>query len=99
MHGQLTTVEFESAKQRDEALGLIGGTMQRVRSMRGFQAAYYLDVNALRIIVVTIFDSEEDLEAIQLEDDALKDRVQEIGVKYLGTDRYPVIAFAEAGAP
>ena len=67
--------------------------------MRGFQAAYYLDVDDLRIIVVTIFDSEADLDAIRHEDESLRRDARAIGVRFLHTSKYPVMAFALTGAP
>jgi heme-degrading monooxygenase HmoA len=99
MYGQLTTVDFDSADQREDALKLISGMVQRVRALRGFQAAYYLDVDALRVIVITIFDSEADLMTIEHEDAAVRQQAQAIGAKFVGTERYPVVAFATTGAP
>ena len=66
MYGQFTTVEFGTTAQREEALKLLMAAVQRIRVMKGFQAAYYLVVDELHIIVVTIFDTEEDLEAGRL---------------------------------
>jgi len=99
MYGRFTTVEFGSASQRHDALGFIGDTVQVLRSMPGFEAAYYLDVDELRIVVVTIFDSEEALQAIDHEDEALRGRARSIGVTFPRTDQYPVMAFAVSGAP
>jgi len=99
MYGQLTTVEFESTKQRKEALVLLSESVQRIRVLPGFQAAYYLDVDELQIVVVAIFDSERDLDAIQEDDEELRARAAQIGVRFPRTDRYPVVAFATSGAP
>jgi heme-degrading monooxygenase HmoA len=99
MYGHPTTVEFRNAAQREDALKLLSAAVQRIRTMRGFQAAYYLDVDELRIIMVAIFDSEEDLAAIQQEDETLRTRAREIGVKFPRTEQYRVMAFATSGAP
>jgi hypothetical protein len=99
VYGQLTRIEFASAAQREAALKLISANVERIRALRGFEAAYYLDVDALRITVVTMFDSREDLEGIHLEDERLQREARELGVKFLGTDRYPVVAFATSDAP
>jgi heme-degrading monooxygenase HmoA len=99
MYGRLTTVEFVSPTQRHEALELVTETIQRIRAMKGFQAAYYLDVDELHIIVVTIFDSEEELRAINHEDEALRLRAHGIGVRFPHTEQYPIVAFATTGSP
>jgi heme-degrading monooxygenase HmoA len=99
MYGRLTTIEFDSPGQRQDALTLLTDTIQEVRAMEGFQAAYYLDVDELHIIVVTIFDSQEELEAIEREDETLRLRARKIGVKFPRTEQYPVVAFATTGSP
>jgi hypothetical protein len=99
MYGRLTTIEFDSPPQRREALTLLTDTIQRIRAMTGFQAAYYFDVDELHIIVVTIFDSQEELEAIKHEDESLRLRARGIGVKFPRTEQYQVVAFATTGSP
>ena len=99
MYGRLTTVEFDSVAQRHEALGLLTDSIERIRSMQGFQAAYYLDVDDLRIIVVTIFDNAEELDAIRHEDEALRLRASGIGARFPRTEQYRVVAFATTGSP
>jgi heme-degrading monooxygenase HmoA len=99
MYGRLTTIEFDSPAQRREALTLLTDTIQSIRRMEGFQAAYYLDVDELHIIVVTIFDSQEELEAIERQDESLRLRAREIGVRFPRTDQYEVVAFAMTGSP
>ena len=99
MYGQFTTVEFGTTAQREEALKLLMAAVQRIRVMKGFQAAYYLVVDELQIIVVTIFDTEEDLEAIQEELETVRGRARDIGGEFTKTDKYRVMAFATSGAP
>jgi heme-degrading monooxygenase HmoA len=99
MYGRLTTIEFDSPAQRREALKLLTETNQRVRAMQGFQAAYYLDVDELHVIVVTIFTSREELDAIEHEDESLRRRARDIGVKFPRTEQYEVVAFATTDAP
>ena len=61
MHVRLTTVEFDTAGHRREAVQRMSAAVQAIRAMQGFEAAYYLDVDDLHIISVLMFDSEEDL--------------------------------------
>jgi hypothetical protein len=99
MYGQLTTVEFGTAAQREEALKLLSAAVQRIRVMRGFEAAYYLVVDELRIIIVTIFETEDNLDAIQGELAAARGQAHEIGAEFTRTEKYRVMAFAAGGAP
>ena len=95
MHARLTTVEFDTAGHRREALEMLSAAVQVVRAMQGFEAAYYLDVDDLHIISVLMFDSEEDfLRATGPEYEALQKRALENGAKFTRTDEYRVMAFA-----
>jgi hypothetical protein len=95
VHARLTTVEFDTADHRREALKQMSAAVQVVRAMRGFEAAYYLDVDELHIVSVLMFDSEEDfLQATGSEYEALQKRAREKGAKYTRTDEYRVMAFA-----
>jgi heme-degrading monooxygenase HmoA len=95
VYAQLTTVEFDTAGQRNEALKLMSAAVQLVRAMRGFEAAYYLDVDELHIVAVLMFDSEEDLhQATGAEYEALQKLAREKGAKTTHTDEHRVMAFA-----
>jgi hypothetical protein len=76
-------------------LKMLSAAVQRCRSMRGFEAAYYLDdADGLRIISVMMFDSEANLEASRWEEEELHRRAREIGVKFPRTEVFRVMAFA-----
>ena len=95
MHARLTTVEFDTAGHRTEALKLMSAAVQVMRAMQGFEAAYYLDVDELHIVSVLMFDSEENLlQASGPEYGALQKRALEKGAKFTRTDEYRVMAFA-----
>jgi hypothetical protein len=95
VHARLTTVEFDTADHREEALELLSDAVQVTRAMQGFEAAYYLDVDELHIVSVLMFDTEEDLlQASGPEYGALQQRALEHGAKFTHTDEYRVMAFA-----
>lgn len=95
MHARLTTVEFDTAGHRREALKLLSAAVQVMRATQGFEAAYYLDVDELRIVSVVMFDSEQDLlRATGPEYEALQERAREQGAKFTRTDEHRVMAFA-----
>ena len=95
MHARLTTVEFDTSRHRQEALELISAAVQAVRSMPGFEAAYYFDVDERHIVSVLIFDSEADLlRATGSDYEVLQMRARDKGARYTHTDEYPVMAFA-----
>jgi len=95
VHARLTTVEFDSAGHRKEALELLSAAVQVMRASQGFEAAYYLDVDELRIVSVVMFDSEADLlRAHGPEYEALQERTREKGARFTRIDEYRVVAFA-----
>ena len=95
MHARLTTVEFDTADHRTEGLRLLSAAVQVMRAAQGFEAAYYLDVDELRIVSVVMFDSEPDLRrAIGPEYEALQARARAHGAKFTRTEEHRVVAFA-----
>jgi hypothetical protein len=95
LHARLTTVEFDTAGDRNEALKLLSAAVQVMRAMQGFEAAYYLDVDELHIVSVLMFDSEADLhQATGPAYEALQKRARETGAKFTSTDEHRVMAFA-----
>jgi hypothetical protein len=95
VHARLTTVEFDTADHRREAVKLMSAAVQAIRAMQGFEAAYYLDVDELHIVSVLMFDSEEDLlHATGPEYEALQQRARATGATFTRTDGYRVMAFA-----
>ena len=94
MYAQLTTVEFDSAAHRTAALKLMSEEIHRFRAMRGFEAAYFIDVDELRILSVVMFVTVEQLHEIRDEHEALRERLGEIGVTFPHTQDCRVMAFA-----
>ena len=95
VHVRLTTVEFDTAGHRREAVQQMSAAVQAIRAMQGFEAAYYLDVDDLHIISVLMFDTEEDLlHATGPGYEAMQQRARDAGAKFTRTDQYRVMAFA-----
>jgi hypothetical protein len=94
MYARLTTVEFDNAAHRTAALKLMSDQIERIRAMRGFEAAYFLDVDELRIISVVVFVTLKELQEIRDEDEALRESLAQIGVTFPHTQECRVMAFA-----
>jgi len=95
VHARLTTVEFDTARDRSDALKLLSEAVQVARAMQGFEAAYYLDIDELHIVAVLMFDTEADCDrAIGPEYEALEARAQEKGARFTHVEQHRVVAFA-----
>ena len=95
MYARLTTVEPDTAANPAAALKLMSDEIERLRAMRGFEAAYFLDVDDIRILSVVMFVTAEELQVIRDEtDERLHERFSEIGVASPHTQECRVMAFA-----
>jgi hypothetical protein len=95
VHARLTTVEFDTAGHRKEALKLMSAAVQAIRAVQGFEAACYLDVDERHIVSVLTFDSEEDLlQATGPEYEALQKRAREKAPSPRAPDEYRVMGLA-----
>ena len=94
MYARVTTVEFETAADRVAALKLMSDEVERIRGMHGFHAAYFLDVDELRIVSIVMFVTEPQLQRIRDEDEAVRDRLGGAGVTFSDAEECRVMAFA-----